>query len=87
MQLDRRVNAQPAMSTFQDRVRELKGFLGKLLPRAASLRSRRSLDVPETEVCGWPAWPSSLPIKMTLAFLDVQWPTCATHPHALRPGT
>jgi hypothetical protein len=41
------------MSTFQDRVRELKGFLGKLLPRAAS-RSRRSLHELSEEVSGWP---------------------------------
>ena len=48
------IHSGAAMSTFQDRVRELKGFLGKLLPRAAS-RSRRSLHEPSEEVSGCPA--------------------------------
>ena len=54
------ISPDGAMASFQDRVRELKGFLGKLLPRAASLRSRRSLNVPEAEVSAWPAFPSSV---------------------------
>ncbi len=37
------------MTSFQDRVLSLKGFLGKLLPRTVC-RSRRSLDEQADEV-------------------------------------
>ena len=57
-----------AMSTFQDRVRELKGFLGKLLPRTAT-KTRRS--APETsEEVGAASQLHCCPIKQVVVPID-----------------
>ena len=66
------------MSTFQDRVRELKGFLGKLLPRTAS-KTRRS--APETsEEVGAASQPQCCPFKSVLIIFG------GLEPHRARIG-